>query len=107
MPLAEVTWLGLPPDRSMLEELFRQVTSMTSEERDEFLVTASHWPTCLESKKVIICGSQVFVGTIANEILSLVPDDALNIACLIWMWDAEPITIDEITLENIQQAMSL
>ena len=78
MPLAQVSWLGLPPDRFMLEELFRQVTSMTSEERDEFLVTASHWPTCLESKKVIICGSQVFVGTIANEILSLVPDDALD-----------------------------
>ena len=107
MPLAEVKWLGLPPDHSMLEELYRQVHPMTSEERDEFSVTASHWPTCLASQKVIICGSQVFVGTIFNEILSLVPDDALNIAYLIWMWDAQRITIDEVTLDNIQHAMSI
>ena len=107
MPLAQVTWLGLPPDHSMLEELYRQVQQMSSEERDDFSVTASHWRTGLESEKVIICGSQVFLGKIQNEIVSLVPDDALNIACLIWMWDAQRITIDEVTLENIQHALSM
>ena len=107
MPVAYVAWLGGVPDHSILSNVIEQVLSITSEERDAFTVYAKYWPTCLISEKVLICGREVYSCTVWNNILTLVPDDALNISRLIWMWDAERVTIDELTLENIQQAMSL
>ena len=91
------------PIRDHLEEI---VLPYTSEELDEFTVLANHWPTCLQSEKVILCGSMVFLGIVKNELLLLVPDVALNISKLIWMWDAERVTEDELTLGNIRQAMA-
>ena len=106
MPVSCITWLGEVPGNNIAHRVVQQVLPITSEERDGFTIFASYWRTCLISEKVIICGSQVFSCTIRDNILTLVPDHALNISRLIWMWDAERTTVDEVTLESIQQAMS-
>lgn len=107
MPVACLTWLGAVPDNSCVHTALEQVLPITSEEEDGFRVYASYWETCLVSEKVLICGSQVYSCTVRENIITLVPDHALNISRLIWMWDAERATIDALTLENIQQAMAL
>ena len=106
MPVSCIKWLGAVPDKNIADRVLQQVLPITSEERDGFTIFASYWRTCLISEKVILCGSQVFSCTILDNILTLVPDHALNISRLIWMWDAEIRTVDELTLETIQQAMS-
>ena len=107
MPVSCIRWLGTVPEKNIIDRVLQQVFPITSEERDGFAIFASYWRTCLISEKVIICGSQAFSCTIMDNILTLVPDHALNISRLIWMWDAEIKTVDDITLKTIQQAMSL
>ena len=106
MPVSCITWFGGVPDKSIADKVLQQVLPITSEESDGFRIFASSWQTCLVSQKVLICGSEVYSCTVQDNILTLVPDHALNISRLIWMWDAERTTVDKITLENIQQAMS-
>ena len=107
MPVGHIVWLAGVPAQSFVSNVLEQVLPITSEERDWFTVYANYWPTCLVSEKVLICGRDVYSCTVRDNILTLVRDDALDISRLIWMWDAERITIDELTLENIQQAMAL
>lgn len=107
MPVGCVTWLSGMPDQTMIDRLLAQVLPITSEEEDAFAVIGCHWPTCLVSEKVIICGSSVYSCTVREEVVSLVPDQALNISRLIWMCDAECVTVNELTLQNIQEAMSI
>ena len=73
----------------------------------QFDIIANHWSTCLQSEKVIICGNSVFLCIVKENLLALVPDVALNIPKLIWMSDAERVTIEKLTLGNIRRAMSL
>ena len=107
MPICLVTWLGKVPEDPMQDLLRSMLRDYIDEDDIQFEIIANHWPTCLQSEKVIICGSSVFFGIVKNDILALVPDVALNIPKLIWMCDAERVTIGKLTLENIRRAMSL
>ena len=108
MPTGFVSWMGnVERDDSIEQVVNERVATMTSEAREDFHILAMFWDTCLQSEKVVICGDSVFVGTIRDKILTLVPDDALDIHKLIWMWDADRVHVQRIAVKHIKEAMML
>ena len=107
MPVGNVTWWGAVPDEDTFKTFLAHVNAITSEERDVFDVIGSHWETCLESEKVIIMENNVYCATVKDKLLSLVPDNAVDMKRLIWMWDAERLSITQLSLQCVKQAMML
>ena len=107
MPICLVTWLGKAPEDPSQDLLFNMLGDYIDEDDAQVEIIANHWRTSLQEEKVIICGNSVFFGLVKNEILALVPDVALNIPRLIWMCDAERVTIEKLTLANVRRALSL
>ena len=108
MPTGLVSWMGhMERDDSIYQVIRERLATMTSEAREDFHILEMFWDTCLQSEKVVICGDNVFVGTIKDNILTLIPDDALDIRKLIWMWDAERVHVQRITADCIKEAMTM
>ena len=107
MSICLVKWLGKAPEDPLQDLLFSMLGDYIDKDEAQVEIIATHWSTCLQAEKVIICGNSVFFGLVKNEILALVPDVALNIPKLIWMCDAERVTIEKLTLPNIRRALSL
>ena len=103
---AVISWEGVIPNESVIARLREQLQVFTSEETDDFPVAAMYWETHLEREKVIMSENYMFLCTIKENILCLIPDDALDIHKLIWMWDAEPVIVNFLSSENIKQAMT-
>ena len=106
MPVCNVTWLGPKPEGPLENTLVSMLGTYIDEDDSEFEIVVNHWETCLRSEKVIICGNFAFMCVVQNDLLVLVPDAALNIPKLIWMMDAERVTVDKLNIRNIRQAMS-
>ena len=106
MPVCNETWLGPKPEGQLENTSLCMLGSYIDEDDSEFEIVVNHWETCLQSEKVKMCGNLVFMCVVQNDLLVLVPDAALNIPKLIWIMDAERVTVQKLNLPNIRQAMS-
>ena len=105
MPVPIVRWLAQIPDDVIINRLLILVKMFTSEEVEEFEVIAHHNPNMMDCTKVIICKDQVFMAVQDQDILVLIPDNALNICKLISMWDANRWILNKLTLQNVKAVM--
>ena len=105
MPVPIVRWLAQIPDDDIINRLLILVQMYTSEEVEEFEVIAHHNPNMKDCTKVIIWKYHVFMAVQDQDILVLIPDNALNICKLISMWDANRWILNKLTLHNIKAVM--
>ena len=101
-----ISWEGEIPDESRINDFKQQLHEFTAEESSDFPVVATLWDTPLDREKVVQSENYVFLCKVKDGILCLVPDDALDIHKLIWMWDAEPVTVNFLSATNLRNAMS-
>lgn len=107
MPTVNISWSGDDRGSNDIKELETILRECMAQDITEFGIIASHWGTCLESEKVILCRGRAYMGKVKNELLVVVPDSALSIQRLLWMWEAEIVCVDDLGIEHIKRAMAL